>query len=62
MRETFLSPNDVEKKDIQGSDLLSLLLKANMASDLPESSRMSDKDIVCLSSPVGGWMVQSTEV
>ncbi|VDC05266.1 unnamed protein product [Peniophora sp. CBMAI 1063] len=46
IRETFLSPNDVEKKDIQGSDLLSLLLKANMASDLPESSRMSDKDIV----------------
>ncbi|VDC00282.1 unnamed protein product [Peniophora sp. CBMAI 1063] len=36
----------LEKKDIQGSDLLSLLLRANMASDLPESARMSDKDIV----------------
>ena len=46
IRETFLSPTNVEKKDIRGSDLLSLLLRANMASDLPESARMSDKDIV----------------
>ncbi|VDC05284.1 unnamed protein product [Peniophora sp. CBMAI 1063] len=46
IRETFLSPTEVEKKDIQGSDLLSLLLRANMASDLPESARMSDTDIV----------------
>ena len=46
IRETFLSPTEVEKKDIKGTDLLSLLLRANMASDLPEKARMSDKDIV----------------
>ena len=46
IRETFLSPTEVEKKDIKGTDLLSLLLRANMASDLPENARMSDKDIV----------------
>ncbi|KZV64003.1 cytochrome P450 [Peniophora sp. CONT] len=45
IRETSLD-SSIEKKDIQGSDLLTLLLRANMASDLPESARMSDKDIV----------------
>ncbi|KZV73158.1 cytochrome P450 [Peniophora sp. CONT] len=47
LRETsFFASSGVEKKDIQGSDLLTLLLRANIASDLPESARMSDKDIV----------------
>ena len=36
----------LEKKDIQGNDLLSLLIRANLASDLPETSRLSDKDIL----------------
>ncbi len=35
-----------EKKDIQGRNLLSLLIKANMATDIPDSSRMSDEDIL----------------
>ncbi|KAI0044004.1 cytochrome P450 [Auriscalpium vulgare] len=36
----------VERKDIQGHDLLSLLIKSNMAVDQAESSRMSDDDIL----------------
>ena len=36
----------VGSKDIEGNDLLSLLIRSNMASDLPESARLSDEDIV----------------
>lgn len=37
---------DVEKKNFEGRDLLSLLIKANMATDLPESARMTDEEIL----------------
>ncbi|KAF8257777.1 cytochrome P450 [Lactarius quietus] len=36
----------VEKKNIQGRDLLTLLIKANMATDILDSARMSDEDIL----------------
>lgn len=36
----------VEKKDVQGRDLLTLLMKANMATDIPESQRLSDEDVL----------------
>ncbi|KAI0360871.1 cytochrome P450 [Trametes cingulata] len=36
----------IERKDLQGRDLLTLLIKANMAKDLPESQRLSDEDVV----------------
>ncbi|EIM91637.1 cytochrome P450 [Stereum hirsutum FP-91666 SS1] len=36
----------LQKADVQGRDLLSLLMKANMASDIPEDARMSDDEIV----------------
>lgn len=36
----------IEKKDIQGKSLLSLLVRANMASDIPESQRLSDEEIL----------------
>ncbi|KAI0373445.1 cytochrome P450 [Pilatotrama ljubarskyi] len=36
----------VERKDLQGRDLLTLLIKANMAKDLPESQKLSDEDVV----------------
>lgn len=36
----------VEKKDVQGRDLLTLLIKANMATDIPESQRLSDEDVL----------------
>jgi hypothetical protein len=36
----------VEKKSFEGRDLLSLLIKANMASDLPDNARMTDEEIL----------------
>ncbi|KAF8497510.1 cytochrome P450 [Russula emetica] len=39
------SKGRVEKKNIQGRDLLSRLMKANMATDIPDHARMTDEDI-----------------
>ncbi|KAI0643935.1 cytochrome P450 [Trametes meyenii] len=36
----------LERKDVQGRDLLTLLLKANMATDIPDSQRLSDEDVL----------------
>jgi hypothetical protein len=36
----------IEKSRIQGRDLLSLLVKANMATDIPENQRLPDKDVL----------------
>ncbi|KAI0634029.1 cytochrome P450 [Trametes polyzona] len=36
----------VSGRSIQGRDLLTLLLKANMATDIPDSQRLSDEDVV----------------
>ncbi|KAI0260279.1 cytochrome P450 [Gloeopeniophorella convolvens] len=36
----------VEKQNVQGHDLLSLLIRSNMASDMPETMRMSDSEIL----------------
>jgi len=46
---TTLNPDGsgvVEKHDVQGHDLLNLLIKSNMASDMPEDVRMSDSEIL----------------
>jgi hypothetical protein len=40
----------VEKNDIVGRDLLSLLVRANMASDLKESQKMLDEDVLARTS------------
>ena len=47
-KEALLSEKSggVEKSDIQGRDLLSLLIKANLATDIPENMRMDDDDIL----------------
>ncbi len=37
---------DVERKDVQGRDLLSLLIKSNMAVDIPENQRLSDEEVL----------------
>ncbi|KAI9068652.1 cytochrome P450 [Trametes sanguinea] len=34
------------RKDVQGRDLLTLLLKANMATDIPDSQRLSDEEVL----------------
>ncbi|GJJ14105.1 hypothetical protein Clacol_008362 [Clathrus columnatus] len=39
------NPGQVEKTDISGRDLLSRLVAANMATDLPENHRLSDHDV-----------------
>ena len=36
----------VEKKDITERDLLTLLIKANMATDIPENQRLSDEEVL----------------
>ncbi|KAG0696611.1 cytochrome P450 [Suillus ampliporus] len=35
-----------EKSGLQGRDLLSLLVRANMATDIPENQRISDEDVL----------------
>ncbi|EGO00976.1 hypothetical protein SERLA73DRAFT_178985 [Serpula lacrymans var. lacrymans S7.3] len=36
----------IEKSSMKGRDLLSLLVKANMATDIPDSQRISDEDVL----------------
>ena len=37
---------DLSKRDVEGRDLLTLLIKANMASDIPENQRLSDEEVI----------------
>jgi hypothetical protein len=48
----------VEKRNIQGRDLLSLLIKANMATDIPDRARITDEDILARESKSGLWCFQ----
>ena len=36
----------IEKSSWRGRDLLSLLLRANMSTDLPSNQRMTDEDVL----------------
>nr|BED42949.1 cytochrome P450 monooxygenase [Trametes versicolor] len=36
----------IGRKDLQGRDLLTLLIRANMAQDVPESQRLSNEDVI----------------
>ena len=36
----------IEKKHVIGRDLLTLLIKANMATDIPESQRLTDEEVL----------------
>ena len=40
----------IEKKDLTDRDLLTLLIKANMATDIPDSQRLSDEDVLARAS------------
>ncbi len=45
--KTFLEASGGEKgNEGRSRDLLSLLLRANMSTDIPESQRMSDEDVI----------------
>ncbi|KAI0741702.1 cytochrome P450 [Daedaleopsis nitida] len=46
LHESSEKARTLEKKDVQGRDLLTLLIKANMATDVPESQRLSDEEVV----------------
>lgn len=39
-------------QSLQGRDLLTLLIKANMATDIPDSQRLSDADVLSRTSDV----------
>lgn len=36
----------VKRNDLQGRDLLTLLLKANISTDVPDNQRLSDEDVL----------------
>jgi hypothetical protein len=36
----------IMKDGLRGRDLLSLLIKANMATDIPDSQKLSDRDVL----------------
>ena len=36
----------LERKNVRGRDLITLLLKANMATDIPDSQKLSDEDVL----------------
>ncbi|KAJ3001534.1 hypothetical protein NUW54_g6359 [Trametes sanguinea] len=38
--------DDLQRQDLQGRDLLTLLIRANMAKDVPDYQRLSDEDVV----------------
>ena len=42
----LLNAGSVEKKDVVGRDLLTLLLKANMAIDIPDHHRLTDEEVL----------------
>ena len=47
------SQGGVEKRNIQGRDLLSVLIRANMATDIPDTARMTDDEILARESKSG---------
>ncbi|KAI0652715.1 cytochrome P450 [Trametes meyenii] len=61
MREASRKHLDgVERKDLQGRDLLTLLIKANMAKDFPESQKLSDDAVVGRAFLLAGHETTST--
>ena len=40
----------LERKNLRSRDLLTLLLKANMATDIPDSQKLSDEDVLARTS------------
>ncbi|KAJ3556986.1 hypothetical protein NM688_g1720 [Phlebia brevispora] len=46
MAEKHSEKEGLERKDVQGRDLLTLLIKANMATDIPEGQRLTDEEVL----------------
>lgn len=51
VRASATEKGEIEKNNLHGRDLLSLLVKANMATDIPESQRLSDEDVLARACP-----------
>lgn len=49
-RASATEKGEIEKNSLHGRDLLSLLVKANMATDIPENQRLSDEDVLARAS------------
>ncbi|KIJ62084.1 hypothetical protein HYDPIDRAFT_114926 [Hydnomerulius pinastri MD-312] len=45
-RASATEKGEIEKSSLQGRDLLTLLVKANMATDVPESQKLKDEDVL----------------
>jgi cytochrome P450 len=52
----------VEKRNIQGRDLISILIKANMARDIPDNARMTDEEILSRESGSGNSRWNTDEI
>ncbi|KAI9068013.1 cytochrome P450 [Trametes sanguinea] len=46
MRELGNKDGTIDKKDLPGKDLLTLLIKANMATGIPENQRLTDEEVL----------------
>ncbi|KZS96656.1 cytochrome P450 [Sistotremastrum niveocremeum HHB9708] len=44
--ESIGKDGKVEEKSVEGKDILSILIRANMATDLPDSARLSEEDVL----------------
>ena len=54
-RQEKSSFEGLERGDLRGRDLLTLLIKANMAMDIPESQRLSDEDVLARAYHPSPW-------
>lgn len=46
LSESGETPETLEKKSVNGRDLLTLLMRANMATDIPDHQRLSDEEVL----------------
>jgi cytochrome P450 len=46
VRASSSADGEIERKDFSRKDLLSLMVRANMASDTPDSNRMTDEEVL----------------
>ena len=59
MTESREKGRGVEKKDVSGRDLLTVLIKANMATDIHESQKLTDDEVLARKSQSSLEPVQS---
>lgn len=45
-KKSLQTVEKVDKSTLKGRDILTLLLRANMATDIPDHQRMSDEEVV----------------